>query len=67
MTDLSQQMEHKEFLGILRLFFFCLRELEAKARQDLQKGSRSARASLKAIAKADDIILSAARDAALKK
>jgi hypothetical protein len=56
-----------EFFGILRTWFLLLVELEAKARQDLLSGSKSAGASLIAIAKANDIILAAARDMATEK
>jgi hypothetical protein len=57
----------KEFFGILRVWFHLLVALEAKARADLGKGSKSAHASLIAIAKANDIILAAARDMAQEK
>ena len=56
-----------EFFGILRVWFHLLVALEAKARQDLVSGSKSAHASLIAIAKANDIILAAARDMAQEK
>jgi hypothetical protein len=56
-----------EFFGLLRVLSLCIRETEAKARRDLVSGIKSADASLKAIAKADDMILSAARDIAHEK
>jgi hypothetical protein len=56
-----------EFFGILRVWFHLLVALEAKARADLVSGSKSAHTSLIAIAKANDIILAAARDMAQEK
>jgi hypothetical protein len=56
-----------EFFGLLRVLSLCIRETEAKARRDLVLGIKSASASLKAIARADDMILSAARDMAHEK
>jgi hypothetical protein len=51
-----------EFLDILRVFNFFLRETEAKARRDFDSCPlQTTRASLEAIRRADDMILQAAR------